>query len=79
MSEQPATSAGTTKPAGEGVEDQELAEQVAEQTGSNLEVEGAFERESDGAATDTEAAKASGDDLADAPVVPVPRILLPGP
>ena len=64
MSEQPATSAGTTRAAGDGVDDQELESQVAEQTDSNLEVEGAFERETDGAATDTEIAKASGDDLA---------------
>jgi hypothetical protein len=65
MSEQsPATSAGTTRPAGEGVGDEELTEQVAEQTDSNLEVEGAFEREAGGAASDTEAAKASGDELA---------------
>jgi len=67
MSEQPAdspaTSAGTTRPAGEGIGDKELAEQVGEQTDSNLEVEGAFEREADGAASDTEAAKASGDEL----------------
>jgi protease I len=63
MSEQPATSAGTTRPAGEGVGDDELSEQVAEQTSSDLEVEEAFERESDGAASDTEAAKASGDEL----------------
>jgi hypothetical protein len=63
MSEQPATSAGTTRPAGEGVGDEQLAEQVAEQTDSNLEVEGAFEREAGGAATDTEAAKATGDEL----------------
>ena len=63
MSEQPATDAGTTRPAGEGVDDQELTEQVADSTSSDLEVEGAFERESDGAATDTEAAKASGDEL----------------
>jgi protease I len=64
MSEQtPATNAGTTKPAGEGVGDEELTEQVAESTDSNLEVEGAFERESGGAASDTEAAKATGDEL----------------
>lgn len=63
MSEQPATSAGTTRPAGEGVSDEQLSEQVADQTDSNLEVEGAFERESDGAASDTEAAKASADEL----------------
>ena len=64
MSEQPATSAGTTRAAGDGVDDQELEAQVAEQTDSNLEVEGAFEREADGATTDTEAAKATGDELA---------------
>jgi protease I len=64
MSEQtPATNAGTTKPAGEGVGDEELTEQVAASTDSNLGVEGAFERESDGAASDTEAAKATGDEL----------------
>ena len=67
MSEQPAdspaTDAGTTRPAGEGVDDQEMTEQVADSTSSDLEVEGAFERESDGAASDTEAAKADADDL----------------
>ncbi len=59
----PASDAGTTRPAGEGVDDSTLVEQVGEQTDSNLEVEGVFERESDGAATDTEAAKATGDEL----------------
>jgi hypothetical protein len=63
MSEQPATDAGSTQPAGEGVDDQELSKQVAEQTSSDLEAEGAFEREADGAATDTEAAKADADEL----------------
>ena len=63
MSEQPATSAGPTRPAGEGVSDDELAEQVGEQTSSDLAVEDAFEREADGASTDTEIAKASGDEL----------------
>ena len=53
MSEQP----GTTRPAGEGVSDDELAAQVAEQTSSDLAVEEAFEREADGAASDTEAAE----------------------
>jgi hypothetical protein len=53
MTEQP----GTTRPAGEGVSDEELAEQVAEQTSSDLAVEEAFEREADGASTDTEAAE----------------------
>jgi hypothetical protein len=68
MSEQPAdspaTEAGTTRAAGEGLDDQEMGKQVAEQTSSDLEAEGAFEREADGAATDTEAAKADGDELA---------------
>ena len=59
----PATDAGTTKPAGEGVDDAELIDQVGGQTDSNLEVEDVFERESGGAATDTEAAKATGDEL----------------
>jgi hypothetical protein len=63
MSEQPATEAGTTRPAGEGVDDQELAEQVGEQTSSDLQAEDVFERESDGTATDTEAAKADGSEL----------------
>lgn len=67
MSEQPAaspaTSAGTTSPAGEGVGDEDLVGQVSEQTSSDLEVEGAFEREADGASTDTEIAEASGDEL----------------
>lgn len=64
MSEQPATEAGTTEQAGAGVSDDKMTEQVSEQTSSDLEVEGAFERESDGAATDTEIAKADGDELA---------------
>jgi hypothetical protein len=64
MSEQPATDAGTTRPAGQGVGDEELAEQVGEQTSSDLEAEDVFERESEGAATDTEAAKADGSELA---------------
>ena len=61
--ESPVENAGTTRPAGEGVGDEQMAEQVAEQTDSNLAVEGAFEREAGGATTDTEAAKASGDEL----------------
>lgn len=64
MTEQPATSAGTTRAAGDGLDDQELEAQVAEQTDSNLEVEGAFEREAEHSATDTEIAKATGDELA---------------
>jgi protease I len=64
MSEQPATDAGTTRAAGDGVPDDELAEQVSEQTSSDLQAEDVFERESGGAATDTEAAKVEGSDLA---------------
>ena len=53
----PATTAGTTKPAGEGISDEEMSAEVAEQTSSDLAVEEAFEREHDGAASDIEAAK----------------------
>ena len=53
----PATTAGTTKPAGEGVSDEEMSSEVAEQTSSDLAVEEAFEQEKGGAASDTEAAK----------------------
>ncbi len=52
------------EPAGEGVSDEEFADQVADQTSSDLKHADVFERESDGAATDTEAAKASADELA---------------
>lgn len=53
----PATDAGTTAPAGEGVDDRELGREVAEQTSSDLAVEGAFEQEADGATGDGEAAQ----------------------
>jgi large subunit ribosomal protein L4 len=53
----PATDAGETKPAGEGVSDEEMAEQVESQTDPNLEVEPAFEAEADGASDDGEAAE----------------------
>lgn len=59
----PATDAGSTAPAGQDVSDAELQQEVGGQTDSNLEVEDTFEREGDGAASDTEAAKASGDEL----------------
>lgn len=66
MSEQPATEpatdAGTTTTAGEGVDDREFAGEVGEQTSSDLKVEEAFERESDGATSDVEAAKEDADD-----------------
>jgi hypothetical protein len=60
MTEQP----GTTRPAGEGVSDEEFAQEVAESTSSDLKAEDVFERESDGASSETEAAKADGDELA---------------
>lgn len=55
---------GETKPAGEGLSDEELARQVADQTSSDLKADGVFQREADGAASDTEAAKAGPDELA---------------
>jgi hypothetical protein len=51
------------KPAGEGISDEEMVEQVADQTDSQHQQADVFKREADGAATDTEAAKASGDEL----------------
>lgn len=51
------------RPAGEGVSDEEMAREVAEQTSSDLKAEDVFERESDGATTETEAAKADADEL----------------
>lgn len=62
MSEQPATDLGTTTPAGEGVDDQEFASEVGEQTSSDLKVEDTFEREGDSATSDVEAAKEDADD-----------------
>ncbi|PZS13539.1 MAG: hypothetical protein DLM57_16420 [Pseudonocardiales bacterium] len=50
--------------AGDGVTDEEFADQVAGQSSSDLKHADVFEREADGASTDTEAAKASADDLA---------------
>jgi hypothetical protein len=62
MSEQPATDLGTTTSAGEGVDDQEFASEVGDQTSSDLKVEDTFEREDDGATSDVEAAKEDADD-----------------
>ncbi len=56
MSETP--SMGTTSAAGEDVSDDEMAREVQEQTSSDLQAEDAFEQESSGAGSDTEAAKA---------------------
>jgi hypothetical protein len=63
MSEPQGTEAGDTRPAGEGVSDEEMARQVADQTSSDLKAQDVFEREADGAATETEAAKAGPDEL----------------
>lgn len=54
---------GQTRPAGEGLSDEEMAREVAGQTSSDLQVEDVFEREADGVAGDVEAAKADPDDL----------------
>jgi hypothetical protein len=54
----------TVKQAGDGVSDDEMVEQVAKQTDSELQQADVFKREADGATTDTEAAKATGDEVA---------------
>jgi hypothetical protein len=48
---------------GEGLTDQEMMKQVAEQTSSELKHKDVFEREADGTTTDTEAAKADADEI----------------
>ncbi|HEY2299693.1 MAG TPA: hypothetical protein VGH43_18315 [Jatrophihabitans sp.] len=50
------------KAAGDGVNDDELVEQVTGQTDSELEQQDYFEREADGAVGDTEAAKSDADE-----------------
>lgn len=54
---------GSTQPAGEGVSDEQLVEQVAGQTSSDLKAEDVFERDSDGVDHPTEAAKESADEV----------------
>jgi len=51
--------------AGEGVTDEEMVRQVSAQTSSELDQKDFFEREADGTVTDTEAAKADADEVAD--------------
>jgi hypothetical protein len=58
-----ASSSEHTVPAGEGISDEEMVRQVAAQTDSEHQQADVFEREADGAATDTEAAKADADEL----------------
>jgi hypothetical protein len=55
---------GDTQAAGDGLSDEEMAQQVADQTPAEERYKDVFEREADGAPTDTEAAKATGDELA---------------
>lgn len=59
MSEDPRVSQ-----AGDGLDDEEFAGQVAGQTSSDRKHADVFEREADGTTTEIEAAKASADDLA---------------
>ena len=59
MSDEP-----NTHPAGESLSDEEMVRQVAGQTASELKYSDVFERESERATTDVEAAKASGEELA---------------
>jgi hypothetical protein len=54
---------GETQKAGEGISDEEMVAQVNEQTPSEEHYKDVFEREADGTTTDTEAAKASADEL----------------
>lgn len=54
---------GRTRPAGEGISDEEMAREVAGQTSSDLQAADVFGREADGAAGGTEAAEAGPDDL----------------
>lgn len=54
---------GETRAAGEGLSDDELSREVAEQTSSDLKADDVFEREADGASSDVEAAKAGPEDL----------------
>ena len=54
---------GQTRPAGEGRSGEELSREVADQTSSDLKADDVFERESDGASSDVEAAKAGPEDL----------------
>lgn len=60
MTEQPEDRNDRTRPAGEGLSDEEMVERVEGQTSSDLEVEGMFEAEAEGATSDTEAAKDPG-------------------
>lgn len=55
---------GETRQAGDGVSDEELVQQVADQTSSDEKWADVSKREADGATTETELAKADADELA---------------
>jgi hypothetical protein len=48
--------------AGEGLSDEEMVKQVADQTDSELQQKDFFERESEGAVSDTEVAQTDADE-----------------
>jgi len=54
---------GETHPAGEGLSDEQMVEQVADQTSSDLNEADVFKREAEGTTTDSEAAKADADEV----------------
>lgn len=54
---------GETKKAGDGISDEEMVEQVNEQTSSDEKWADVSKREADGATTETELAKADADEL----------------
>ena len=64
VSDKPATDAGDTKPAGEGVSDAEMAAEVEEQTAPDLKAEEAFEKAAD-KDTDAPAEQALADEVDD--------------
>jgi len=66
VSETPATDAGSTKPAGEGVSDEQAKAEVAEQTSQDLKAEEAFEKAAE-KDTDAPADQALADETPDEP------------
>jgi large subunit ribosomal protein L4 len=60
-----AAAAGATKPAGDGVSDDEAVAEVAEQTSSDLKAEDVFEREAEGTSAETPVAEATADEVAE--------------
>jgi hypothetical protein len=53
----------TTQPAGQGLSDAEAIAEVAAQTDPNVKAEAVFEREHNGASTDTPAAELEADEV----------------